>query len=152
NIIDFRLHLLEDVMGWLAVIVGSVIIYFTGFTWIDPLLSVIIAIYILYNAFINLRSFTRIFLQGLPSGIDEMSLRSRLESIPGVVSLHDLHIWSMDGSYNILSVHLVVKDGTPSSQIVALRKEAKEIIKKFDIHHETVEIGYCPEDCEYLDC
>jgi len=152
NIKAVRLHLLEDVMGWLAVIVGSVIIYFTGFTWIDPLLSVIIAIYILYNAFINLRSFTRIFLQGLPSGIDEMSLRSRLESIPGVVSLHDLHIWSMDGSYNILSVHLVVKDGTPSSQIVALRKEAKEIIKKFDIHHETVEIGYCPEDCEYLDC
>ena len=112
NIKAVRLHLLEDVMGWLAVIVGSVIIYFTGFTWIDPLLSVIIAIYILYNTSINLRSFTRIFLQGLPSGIDEMSLRNRLESIPGVVSLHDLHIWSMDGSYNILSVHLVVKDGT----------------------------------------
>jgi cobalt-zinc-cadmium efflux system protein len=152
NIKAVRLHLLEDVLGWVAVFFGSMIIYFTGYTWIDPALSLLIALFILYNAYINLRSFTRIFLQGLPSGIEENKLISELEEIEGVVSLHDLHIWSMDGTYNIMSVHLVVKDETNKDEIIAIRTKAKAIIRNCDIKHETIEIGYCSVDCEYLDC
>lgn len=147
-----RLHLLEDVLGWVAVIIGSVIIYFTGFTWIDPLLSLMISVYILYNAAINLTSFTKIFLQGTPTGLDEEKLVKKLGAIQGVESLHDLHIWSMDGSYNIMSVHLVVKEDLGREETLRIRTAAREVARNFGVSHDTIEIGYCNEDCEFINC
>ena len=147
-----RLHLLEDVLGWVAVIIGSVIIYFTGFAWIDPLLSLMISVYILYNAAINLTSFTKIFLQGTPTGLDEEKLVKKLGAIQGVESLHDLHIWSMDGSYNIMSVHLVVKEDLGREETLRIRTAAREVARNFGVSHDTIEIGYCNEDCEFINC
>ncbi|GJQ33639.1 MAG: cation transporter [Ignavibacteriaceae bacterium] len=152
NVKAVRLHLLEDVLGWVAVIIGSVIIYFTGFTWIDPLLSLGISVFILYNAVLNLSSFSRIFLQGMPSGLVEDDLKKELAAIPGVESLHDLHIWSMDGTYNIMSVHLVVKEELGRETVSRIRGEAREVSRKFSIVHDTIEIGYCSDDCEFVDC
>lgn len=152
NVKAVRLHLLEDVLGWVAVIIGSVIIYFTGFTWIDPLLSLGISVFILYNAVLNLSSFSRIFLQGMPSGLVEDDLKKELAAIPGVESLHDLHIWSMDGTYNIMSVHLVVKEEHGRESVSRIRGEARVVARKFGINHDTIEIGYCSDDCEFVDC
>lgn len=152
NIKAVRLHLLEDVLGWVAVIVGSVVIYFTGYTWIDPLLSLGISAYILYNAVLNLSSFAKIFLQGMPSGVVEEDIKKELAAIPGVESLHDLHIWSMDGTYNIMSVHLVVKEELSREEISRIRGGAREVARKSGIMHDTIEIGYCSDDCEFVDC
>ncbi|KAB2909442.1 MAG: cation diffusion facilitator family transporter [Ignavibacteriales bacterium] len=152
NVKAVKLHLLEDVLGWAAVIVGSILIYFTGFDRIDPILSLLISGYILFNAFRNLRSFTRIFLQGMPTGIVEEDLKQELQKIPGVQSLHDMHIWSMDGVYNIMSVHLVVHQSTTNDEIVRIRSAAREISRKFEIEHDTIEVGFSDENCEYVDC
>ena len=147
-----RLHLLEDVLGWIAVLLGSVLMYFFDWPFIDPLLSIAIAIYILWNAFKNIKEFVRIFLQGIPKDIDLDEISDRLSAIGGVESIHDVHIWSMDGEYNVFSVHLVVDDDITAKKIISIKKEARKLFRKFNISHETLEFEYKSEACHFEEC
>lgn len=146
------LHLLEDVLGWLAVLVGSIIMYFFDWPIIDPILSVFISLYILWNALKNVKEFVRIFLQGIPKEINIREVAKNLEKLENVLSLHDIHIWSMDGEYNVLSAHLVIEDDIPMNEIIKIKKQAKEIIRKLKINHETLEFEYKSEACKFEDC
>jgi len=147
-----RLHLLEDVLGWIAVLLGSVLMYFFDWPFIDPLLSIAIAIYILWNAFKNIKEFVRIFLQGIPKDIDLDEISDRLSAIGGVESIHDVHIWSMDGEYNVFSVHLVVDDDITAKKIISIKKEARKLFREFNISHETLEFEYKSEACHFEEC
>src|SRR6476661_4167375 len=90
------LHLLEDVFGWIAVLVGSVIIYYTKWYWIDPLLSVGISLFILFNAAKNLKAVITLFLQTSPEHLIQQEVIANLNSIPGVINVHDFHSWALD--------------------------------------------------------
>lgn len=147
-----RLHLLEDVLGWIAVLIGSLVMMFFGWPIIDPLLSLAIAVFILWNVFKNLREFIRIFLQGIPRGIDLDKVSERVQNISGVKSVHDLHIWSMDGNYDVFSAHIVVEDGIAQKKIISIKSEVKKLLKDFGINHETIEIDFECEVCDYLKC
>jgi cobalt-zinc-cadmium efflux system protein len=100
------LHLLEDVLGWVAVLIGSIIMMLIDAPFIDPLLSVLISIFVLFNVYKSLKQSLQVVLQGIPSDVSIDTIREKLKSITQITNLHDCHAWSMDGQYNVLTMHL----------------------------------------------
>ena len=146
------LHLLEDVFGWVAVLVVGVVMLFIDLPVLDPILSIVITLYILWNVFKKLRETINIFLQAIPSHVEIKQLETILtEQLPGN-SVHDLHLWTMDGSYHVLSFHLVIADNLSKQNIVYLKKQARDILKKHNIRHSTIEIEYEREYCGLANC
>lgn len=146
------LHLMEDVLGWAAVLLGSLIMYFTKWFWIDPVLSLGIAAYVLYNAFINLKAAGLIFMQAVPKRFNEQEITASLMKIPRVNSIHDLHVWTMDGEFNVLTTHLVLEKGSGLDDIQEVRKQAMQILNQHDIQHPTLQIELSDEQCQLLSC
>ena len=147
-----RLHLLEDVLGWVAVLVGGVILYFFDWPVIDPLLSIGITIFVLYNVVRNLRQSIKILLQGTPAHINTQEVKAKLESLQNVSSVHDLHIWTLDGSYNIMSMHAVVPPTTNPVQASLLKNEIREAMANIGIRHVTIELELPGEVCSLDGC
>lgn len=141
------LHLLEDVLGWLAVLVGSVIIRYTGWYFIDPLLSVCIGIFILTNVCRNLYAIFRILLQAVPEHMPEDKVKTVLQEVPGVKEVHDLHVWTLDGEKNIASAHLIVADDISRDGMIRVKHDAVDRLKDIGIDHLTVELEYESEGC-----
>jgi len=146
------LHLLEDVLGWTAILIGSVIIKYTGLYIIDPILSLLVAFYILYGAIKNFWIISGIFLQRTPLGSSEEELVSGLAKINGVGQVHDLHLWTLDGEYNIVTVHLVVGDEISVDELVEIKSKARDIISQAGHKHYTIEIEFNCENCDFEDC
>lgn len=145
------LHLLEDVLGWAAVLLGSVLIKLTGWTIIDPILSLGITAFILYNVFKNLKAIFYIFMQSAPDSVDENLIREKLMSLPQVVDVHDVHLWSMDENYHVATLHVVVPQGLGSIEQVALKQKISELMDDFDINHVTIEVEFDSETCQKCD-
>lgn len=112
---SIMLHLLEDVLGWAAVLIGSVVIYFTGWNWIDGVLTIGIALFIGFNASKNLVRTIKVMLQSVPENVNLHQLQTELQQIEGVTNIHDIHVWTLDGSYNVGSLHAVVSHTTVKS-------------------------------------
>jgi len=147
------LHHLEDVMGWVAVLVGSLGIWLFGWHFLDPLLSIAIAAYILFNVFKNLRFSLKIFLQAIPSGIKIDKLIQAIQAHEMVVDVHDVHIWSLDGELNILTAHIVIADEKTSIEaLLPLKKELETLLKQFGIEHSTLAFETVNDDCGLTEC
>lgn len=145
------LHLMEDVLGWVAVLIGSILIYFFHWYIVDAILSLGIAAYIAYNAISTLSQSLRVFLQGTPKDIDQDQLEAELMALPDLSDVHDMHIWSMDGEYNLASLHAVTKLTDPN-QLKALRINIRQVFANHNIEHVTVEVHDPIDDCEFEDC
>ncbi|MDR1170758.1 MAG: cation diffusion facilitator family transporter [Prevotellaceae bacterium] len=145
------LHLMEDVLGWAAVLVASVVMIFVEIPALDPILSLGIACYILFNIYHNLRDTLRVILQGTPENINGEDIEKALLEIEGIESVHDLHLWTMDGEFNISSVHIVVGANQDSAGITVLKKQVKQTMKQFNVQHSTVEVEQGEENCEDRD-
>lgn len=149
-----RLHLLEDVLGWLAVLVVSVVMMFVDLPILDPLLSIGIAGWILYNVYFNLRDTLRIFLQGVPDGIDAKALTEEIEALPNVLQVHDLHLWTMNGEEHIGSLHLVYSralEDSPTERNL-LKAQVRHIALHHGVGHLTIELDLEGESCGMEDC
>ncbi len=144
------LHLLEDLLGWVAVLIGSIIMYFTEWYWIDPLLSIGISLFILYNVIKSVKSTVNIILQGTPEDLDISSLESTIKSINGVEDVHDIHVWTMDGEHNVLTAHVVVPASMTLENANILKKEIHHEMKHSKISHCTIEIERVGEECGQL--
>jgi cobalt-zinc-cadmium efflux system protein len=141
-------HLLEDVLGWVAVLVVSLVLFFVGdWYFLDPLLSIAITLFVLFNAARNLRSVLRIFLQAAPEGMDMGAIDDELRQIDEVQSTHHTHLWSLDGEHNVLTTHLVVSADAPKAAIVAVKDRARQIAAGLEADHITVEVEFADEDC-----
>jgi cobalt-zinc-cadmium efflux system protein len=141
------LHLMEDVLGWVAVLLGSVVIYYTEWYWIDPLLSIGVAIVILFHVVGNVKKILDVFLQTTPNDFDLQGMESELRSVAGVHDIHDTHIWSLDGNYHVLSIHVVVNADASGATQQCIRAESDKIIRNYDIDHSTVAIEFIGEKC-----
>jgi len=140
-------HLIEDMLGWLLVLIGSVLIYFYDLLWIDALLSVIITLYILINVIKNLVRAGKIILQAAPDQIDLEQINRRLLQLSDIEGVHHMHCWTMDGVYNLFSAHIVTPDMLTIQSISAIRNQVKSLLEKeFNIHHTTLEFENNP--CE----
>jgi cobalt-zinc-cadmium efflux system protein len=147
------LHLLEDVLGWVAVLIGSIGIWLFQWNFLDPLLSLGIAVYILFNVIKNLKQSLKIFLQAIPSGINIEKLTEKLKEQPLVENIHDVHIWTMDGEYNVLSIHVVIKnEKTTVEELRPLKKDLEAILLKFGIEHSTIAFETINDDCALTNC
>lgn len=142
------LHLLEDVLGWVAVLIGSLVMMFWDLPIIDPILSLLIAVYIIYNAFRNLKKSTLIILQAKPNEVNIEQIHKTLLSIPEITDVHDCHVWSMDGAYNVLSAHLVIEKEISMTEMANIKSKAKSLLKKERIDHATFEFEGKGEHCE----
>lgn len=142
------LHFLEDVLGWVAVLIGSIVMLFAHVPILDPVLSILIAAYILLNVYKNLRQAFRIVLQGIPDNVDVERIRKKIMSIPGIANLHDLHTWSMDGHYNIMTLHLVLNAEIGVDQVGNLKQEVRRQLEDLNIQHLTIETEFEGQLCE----
>lgn len=134
------LHFIEDVLGWVAVLIGSIVMMFANVPVLDPILSLLIAGYILYNVFRNMRETFNILMQRKPDRIDESEIRKMILAVPGVKDLHDVRFWTMDGQYNVMTLHVVVEETQTVEQREQIKKEVKHQLQHLDISHTTVEI------------
>jgi len=132
-------HLLEDVIGWVAILVGGVIIYFWNIYILDPILTIGLTVFILYGVTKSLREALNILLQGVPRHINLEEVTADITSLEGVIGLHDLHIWSLEGETDILTAHVVLEKKLLKNPDET-RKTIKEILRKHHIEHSTVEI------------
>lgn len=145
------LHLLEDVLGWIAVLIGSIIMHFFDIPIIDPILSLGIALFILMNVYKNLKETIQIVMQGVPGNTDVKDVKQKLLSYPDIVAVHDIHIWSMDGEYTIMTAHIVVQHKDTLIALDSLKKKIREDLKELHIEHVTLEFEDVGENCGVLD-
>jgi cobalt-zinc-cadmium efflux system protein len=147
-----RLHLMEDVLGWVAVLVGGIFLYFFDWPAIDPLLSIGITLYVLYNVVKNLRQSMKILLQGTPTNINLDEVQKRLLALPEIQSIHDLHSWTLDGSYNVLTLHAVISENLLLEQTETIKTRIRELMADLAVQHVTVELEVPGYDCEHETC
>ena len=145
------LHLFEDVLGWIAILIGSIVIFFWDLPVIDPILSILISAYILFNVFRNLRESLRIFLQATPTDMDWSELSKRIESIDEICRVHDLQVWSMDREYHVMSVHVVVEKDYNLEEVHQIKQKVKDKIENEHIRHLTIEVENSDDECYNLD-
>lgn len=145
-------HLVEDVMGWAAVLVGASVMAVTEWWWIDPLLATAIALFVLWNVSRHLKYSFFLFLQGTPKEFNRLEFQQGVSELKGVHDIHDCHVWSLDGLHNILSCHVVVKPELTKEEILALKEQIRTLASSFGHFHttiETEELGQpCNDRCE----
>ena len=142
-----NLHMLEDVLGWAVVLVGAVVMRFTDLKWIDPVLSIGVAVYIFVHAFSHLKEALDLFLAKIPAGIQMDEIKHHIKEIDGVLDVHHIHIWSMDGNQNYATMHIVT-----SGDEQTVKKAVKEELSEHGIVHATLELEREDECCEDRQC
>ena len=143
-----NLHMLEDVLGWVVVLIGSILMKFTNISLVDSIMSIGIAIYILINAFKNLKDILDLFLEKTPKNISIEKIKKHLLEIKEIVDVHHIHIWSMDGINNYSTMHIVTED----QNIKELKNKIREEMNELGISHTTIEIEYKNDNCDEKEC
>ncbi len=142
-----NLHMLEDVLGWAVVLVGAVVMRFTDFAIIDPILSIAVAAFILINAIKNLKEILDLFLEKIPHGIEIEEIKEHLLEIGGVIDVHHIHIWSMDGQNNYATMHIVTNENSGD-----IKHKVRHELSEHNIGHATLEIEAQGENCHEQNC
>lgn len=138
NLRGVYLHMMADAAVSLAVAIAGVAVLFTGWNWLDPALTLAVSAVILWSSWDLLRQSLGLALQAVPAGIETAQVRALLAGLPGVVEVHDLHIWAMSTSENALTAHLVMPGGHPGDDF--LRSACASLDRRFGIHHATLQI------------
>lgn len=144
------LHMLEDVLGWAAILIGSIVIKFTHWYWIDPVLSLLIALFVLYHAFSHMRQVLMIVMEKTPSEISIPELMQELRQVDKVKDVHHVHLWSMDGRVNCGSIHALVEEGTTAEEFENAKRDLRHILDNHSIAHATIEMEYV--HCGHTEC
>ena len=142
-----NLHMLEDVLGWIVVLVGSIVMRFTDCYLLDPIMSIGVAIFILINALKNLKEVAELFLEKTPKGICLDEIEEHVQAIDGVLSIHHIHVWSMDGQSHYATMHIVT-NADPHT----IKEKVRTELKEHGIHHVTLELEKEDERCHHKRC
>lgn len=133
-----RLHLLEDVLGWVAVLLMSIVLLFVDWYFLDPLLSLLITAYILFGVVKSLRQTLKILLQGSPDNMELEDIQEALLALPKVDSLHHTHLWSLDGTHHVFTSHAVLCNVETLEDLTEVEQAIHDKLCKFDLSHFTV--------------
>lgn len=142
NVRSAFIHMMGDALGSVAIIIGAVLIRFTGWVQVDPVLSVLIGLLIVWSAWGIVRESLNILLEGLPHGLKLSDVAGAMRRIEGVLDVHDLHIWSLGSSTHALSCHVLIDDVPPSASDAVLRRLNLVLEEKFHISHTTVQFEH----------
>ena len=141
-----NLHMLEDVLGWIVVLIGSIIMNFTDISMIDSIMSIGVSLFILVNSLKNLKRVLDLFLEKTPNDIDIDELKKHLLEIKGVDDIHHIYVWSIDGFNNYATMHIVSK----SKNISKVKHEIREELEEHNICHAILETE--EEACDDIEC
>jgi cobalt-zinc-cadmium efflux system protein len=142
-----NLHMLEDVLGWIVVLVGAVLMKFTDLYIIDPIMSIGVAVFILVNAVKNLKEVLELFLEKAPHNVNVHELKEHLCKIEGVLDVHHIHVWSMDGHTGYATMHVVT-----NGEAHEIKRLVREELKEHGIAHATLELESEGEHCHEEHC
>jgi cobalt-zinc-cadmium efflux system protein len=147
NVKGAYLHMLGDAAVSCGVAVAGALVLATGWLWLDPAVTIVVGIAIVWSSLGLLRDSTNLALHAVPAHIDADAVRDYLERLPGVESVHDLHIWAMSTTSNALTAHLVMPGGLDGNKL--LEEAQRDIASRFGIQHVTlqVEMGNCGQAC-----
>jgi cobalt-zinc-cadmium efflux system protein len=144
-------HLLEDVLGWVAVLIISIILIFRKILILDPIASIVITLYVAVNVLGNFRKTLKLFLQGVPEEYNAAEISQQLTNIPKVLSTHHTHIWSLDGINNVLTTHVIVDSCCDRVDVQHIKHQIHEMIADLHVQHVTLEVEYAGEACTLED-
>ena len=143
-----NLHMLEDVLGWVVVLIGALLMKFTNIALLDAILSIGAALFIFIHAFKNFKEILDLFLEKIPKSTSVEELESHLKKIKDILNVHHLHIWSIDGENHYATLHIV----TNTKDQEKLKKEIREELREHGIGHVTIELENNKENCEEMEC
>ena len=143
NIRAAFIHMMGDLLGAAAILVGAVVIRFTGWMYLDPILSIAIGLLIIYSAFDIIRESLNILLEGLPRGMSLSKIALAMGQVEGVLEVHDLHVWSLGAKAHACSSHILIEDMPPSESSKILAR-VNEALCAFGIHHTTIQFEHAP--------
>jgi cobalt-zinc-cadmium efflux system protein len=141
-------HLLEDVLGWVAILIGSIVMMVWTLPILDPLLSVGISLFVLWNVVRKMARVVLVFLQSAPEGFDLSHFTEQVLAIPRVQSLHHTHVWTLDGQRHVLTTHLVMDALSTREDIIAAKSRLIELLKPDPFMHATIAVELAGEKCE----
>ena len=141
-----NLHMLEDVLGWVVVLLGAVIMKFTDIKILDPIMSIGVAIFILVHSFKNLKKVVDLFLEKTPNDVNIEALKRCLLKIEEVEDIHHIHVWSIDGYNNYATMHIVTK----ANNIKEVKNKVRHELKDHNICHAILETE--DEACDEIEC
>lgn len=147
NLRSAFLHLMGDVLSTLGAVIAGIIIFFTNWNWLDPLVSVLIGVFILWNAWGILRQSIHILLESTPESVDLDAMLNDLLKVEGVLDVHDLHVWSISENLRALSAHVTTDDVLVSAGLPIQQKVNELLAHKYNIRHATLQLE-C-EGCEH---
>jgi cobalt-zinc-cadmium efflux system protein len=152
NIKSAYLHLLSDALVSLGLVVAGIVIYYTGWYWLDPVLSIIIAIVILLGTWSLLRHSLRLSLDGVPPEIDLQEIKKTALRVKGVLAIHHIHVWAISTKENALTAHMVIDEKTSMQQMQEIKEHLKHALQHLNIHHVTLETEAKNAGCEEAEC
>lgn len=144
-------HLLEDVLGWVAVLIVGIVLQFVNWPVLDPLLSVLFTLFILFNVGRYVYQTVRLFLQGSPDAKQQQEIHSALLSVEHVSNLHHVHFWSLDGEQHVLTAHIELACDVDAATARALKKQIDNKLSGFNLAHTTIELEMPGEVCRDTD-
>lgn len=143
-----NLHMMEDVLGWVVVLIGALVIKVTEINMIDSILSIGVACYVLIHALTSFKDIVDLFLTKVPSGVNVSELSKHILEIDGVEDVHHVHVWSMDGVNNYATMHIV----SNKKDIYKIKKSIREELEEHGINHVTIEIDNNKDECSDKEC
>ena len=149
-----NLHMLEDTLGWVIVLIGSIVMVIFDMAIIDSILTILVSLYILFHVYKNIKQVFEIFLEKTPLNLNIEELKKDIQSVSNNISdVHHVHAWSLDGVSTICTMHVLVKNNLIKDEIVKLKEEIKERAEhKFNISHLTIELEFSGEKCKDREC
>jgi len=140
-------HLLEDVLGWVAVFIVSIVLMFVEWPILDPILAIGFTLFILVNVIKNVGATLKLFLQGVPDQTIAEKIEGKLKNIPEFKHFHHLHLWSLDGESHVLTVHIELEADVSLEDQRNLKRRLSDALAEFELSHTTVEFELCDEPC-----
>lgn len=152
NVRGAFLHLFADALVSAVVVIGGLLIHFTGIAVIDPILSILVAIVIFYSTFGLLKDSLKLSLDAVPENVDINSIRSEVLNTAGVKNLHHLHVWALSTTQNAMTTHVVVKDEMTDNETAEMKNQLRHKLEALNIAHLTLEIERESHTCEEPGC
>ena len=140
-------HLLEDVLGWIAVLIVAIVLLFAEIPILDPILSIGFTLFILFNVIKNLTETIKIFLQATPDEATRTKIVNDLDSLRFISDVHHVHLWSLDGNNHVLTAHLMLDKSVDQSTQPSIKNEIATLLTPYKLSHTTIELEFPDEYC-----
>ena len=152
NIKSAYLHLMMDAVVSIGLVIGGIVIYYTQWFWIDSVLSIVIAVVILFSTWRLLKDSLRLSLDGVPAGIELNDIKAGMLQMSGVKDFHHIHVWAISTNENALTAHLVLSQQTTIEEEQRIKKEIRHHLLHKNIHHITLETERENDNCDAASC